>query len=99
MSVTKQFLNAFDTKNKEHCEWLLELHDATQQSKDPKTLMMKNPFKISIAEKDTMAWIDIMVAMSIKYTMASLKGDAWWPERPTSEQEADETLLSLKKNS
>jgi hypothetical protein len=81
MSITKQFLNAFDTNNKDHCLWLCELHDGTQQSKDPKTSMVNNPFGIKITEKETLAWIDIMVAMSIKYTMASLKGDAWWPPK------------------
>jgi hypothetical protein len=80
MSITKQFVNAFDPMCKEHALWLLDLHDITQVSKDPKKAMTENPFKITVSDKDVMAWIDVMVGLSLKYSMSTLRGESWTPE-------------------
>ena len=85
-TITKQFSSVFDPMCEEHVMWLKALHENTQMDKDPMKLMVSNPFHIKIKKEDTIAWIDVMFALAMKYAMDVLAGKAFIPPIQATQQ-------------
>lgn len=81
VTVTKKFGDAFDPMNESHVTWIKQLHDSTQSEKNIEKVMTENPFKIKVAKKDVLEWIEIQFMLSMKYTIAVLNCKAWVPSQ------------------
>jgi hypothetical protein len=78
-TITRKFSQAFDSKNKEHVLWLKSLHDSTQNEKSVDSVLIANPFRVTISKKEMLEFINIQFVLAMKYAMNVLEGEAWVP--------------------
>jgi len=85
MSPISDFVKAFDPLKDSHVIWLKKMNDLAEKLSDPSqsySLMSEinsNPFGLSLAKQDALAWVEIHFGIAMKYTQAVLKSQALVP--------------------
>jgi hypothetical protein len=98
MSITSNFLSAFDPKNKTHVDWLANMMDLAETMGDPsKSINMvndinKNPMGIKLNKMDALDWPHIHFVLCASYAKSVLKGYAYIPQNdPCKTQDSHQT--------
>lgn len=84
-TVTKKFIEAFDSSNKVHVKWLKKFFDfaenlaTTRQPVDE--FIDSNPFGIKVTKEELIEWIHIHFSLAMLYSKEVLHGKAWVPEK------------------
>jgi hypothetical protein len=85
MSITSKFIQAFDSMNKEHVEWLSHMIDLAESLNDPAAHIKlvneinMNPMKIVIEQRDALDWAHIHFCLCGVYSKAVLRKKAFIP--------------------
>lgn len=86
MSVTSNFITAFDSQNQSHVKWLSRMIDVAENMSDPSrsstlvTEINANPMKIKLGQMDALEWPHIHFCLCAVYAKAVLRGRAFIPE-------------------
>jgi hypothetical protein len=84
-TITKQFIDAFDTKNKAHVRWLKKFFDFAENlataRKPIDEFINTNPMGITVNQSEILEWIHIHFSLAMKYSKDVLNGKAWIPEQ------------------
>jgi hypothetical protein len=86
MSVTSQFVKAFDPADEAHVTWFKVMTDTAEAFADPAkavdivALIRTNPMKVHIKEQDALDWFHIHFVLCAVYAKAVLKGQAFIPK-------------------
>lgn len=84
-TITKQFIDAFDSSNKVHVKWLKKFFDFAENlatSRKPiDEFIHTNPFGIQVSNDQLIEWIHIHFSLSMKYSKDVLNRKAWIPEQ------------------
>lgn len=85
MSMTSNFLKAFDPKNKSHVDWLARMMDLAENMGDPaKSMNMlsdinTNPLGITLTKMEALDWPHVHFVLCAAYAKAVLRGLAHVP--------------------
>jgi len=85
MSITSNFVSAFDCNNQEHVNWLSKMIDFAEMLGDPSKHVdlvrevNKNPMKIKLDPKDALDWPHIHFCLCAVYAKGVLRKKAWVP--------------------
>lgn len=84
-TVTKRFIEAFDSQNKVHVRWLKKFFDFSEHlattRKPIDEFMETNPFGIKLTKDELIEWIHIHFSLAMVYSRDVLNGKAWIPEK------------------
>lgn len=84
-TVTKRFIDAFDSKDKKHVQWLSKFYKysnnlATSQG-NIGDFIDSNPFGIKVTKDELLEWVHIHFCLAMKYSRDVLESNAWIPEK------------------
>lgn len=84
-TVTKRFIDAFDTSNKVHVKWLKKFFDFAENlatSRKPiDEFINTNPMGIKVSQSEIIEWIHIHFSLAMKYSKDVLLGKAFVPNQ------------------
>lgn len=82
-TITQKFVDAFDSSNKKHVEWLRKFFSFTKNIAETrgniKDFLDDNPFKIKLSDQEYLEWVHIHFVVSMKYARDVLEKNAWIP--------------------
>lgn len=85
MSLTSNFIKAFNPRDQSHVKWLSDMIDLAEKMGDPtRALNMvdeinKNPMKIKIDTTNALDWPHIHFCLMAVYAKAVIRNKAWIP--------------------
>lgn len=85
MSITSNFVSAFDCSNQEHVKWLSKMIDFAEMLGDPSKHIdlvrevNKNPMNLKLDAKDALDWPHIHFCLCAVYAKGVLRKKAWLP--------------------
>lgn len=84
-TVTKRFLDAFDTTNKVHVRWLKKFFDFAETLATSRTpvdeFINTNPMGVKVTKEEIIEWIHIHFCLAMRYSKDVLDGKAWIPQQ------------------
>lgn len=84
-TITAKFLKAFESKNKDHVQWLSHMIDIAESMNDPnaRIALVKeinaNPMKVTLDQRDALDWPHIHFVLCAAYAKDVLRGEAIVP--------------------